>query len=203
MSGFIEHVDDADHAAVKAALRQDPALAHASADDGRSALRIALDREDERMARLLMDWGADPDPFDCVLLGDIERLKWYVAQDAARIDARDAHGWTCLHLAATEGRTGILRWLLRHGCNSGGRTEDGAFASALHLAAARGQARCADALCTADPDLLRARDAAGRTALHVAAAHGHDDVAALLLEHGADTRLPNAFGAVPSESASS
>src|ERR1039458_10205808 len=70
-----------------------------------------------------------------------------------------------------------------------------AQASALHLAARAGNLAEVKRRLSAG-DQVEARDELGRTPLHHAAAGGYIDIAALLLDHGAD---PNARADVRSE----
>ena len=65
-------------------------------------------------------------------------------------------------------------------------------------AAKRGSVGDVRSMIMALPHLVKERDASGATALHYAAFGGHDDVARLLIEHGADVNARDAkFQATP------
>lgn len=52
----------------------------------------------------------------CTLSHNVTMLRVLVNFDAD-INARDKHGWTCLHAASALGYTDIIKFLLRHGCD--------------------------------------------------------------------------------------
>lgn len=70
----------------------------------------------------------------------------------------------------------------------------------LHIAAMRGDARTASLLLKAGSD-PNASGEMGYTALHWAYSEGHDEIAALLIDHGARTDILNDFGKLPEEEA--
>lgn len=70
-----------------------------------------------------------------------------------------------------------------------------AFASAIHDAARKGDAKKVAALLQSDPKLVNDRDKNGDTPLHVAALHGQVAVAQELLTAGADVNAKNSYGA--------
>lgn len=63
--------------------------------------------------------------------------------------------------------------------------------------AARGDAEHLDTLLTARPEALDARDRLGKTPLHFAVTFGHAEVAAVLVEHGADLNAADGTGMTP------
>ena len=192
-----------------------------------------ITRGDEQLALALLERGADAfgstagDP----PLGLAIRLGWLRLAEAllacgADPNARDGRGHTALHCAASLGREGALRVLIRHGASPALAAPDGQTPLGLALAADRrelshwlewrqwqlpGRAlQAADlpgAAMAGDADaVLRLLeiglpvdgvDAQGCSALLRAAGGGHDVVVALLIEHGADTSLAARTGATP------
>jgi hypothetical protein len=187
----------------------------------------------EQLALALLERGADA--FGAAVgdppLGLAIRLGWLRLAEAllrrgVDPNARDARGHTALHCAATLGREGALRVLIRHGASPALAAPDGQTPLGLALAADRrelshwlewrqwqlpGRAlQAADlpsAAMAGDAEaVLRLLelglpvdgiDAQGCSALLRAAGGGHDVVVALLLEHGADTSLAARTGATP------
>ncbi len=190
-------------------------------------------RGHEQLALALLERGADAfgtaqgDP----PLGLAIRLGWLRLAAALLLggadpNARDGRGHTALHCAATLGREGALRVLIRHGASPALAAPDGQTPLGLALAADRrelshwlewrqwqlpGRAlQAADlpsAAMAGDADAVlrllelglpvNGTDAQGCSALLRAAGGGHDVVVALLIEHGADTSLAARTGATP------
>ncbi|WP_433544652.1 ankyrin repeat domain-containing protein (plasmid) [Streptomyces sp. CA-294286] len=95
--------------------------------------------------------------------------------------------------AASEGRVGELKRMLEKGANPGSRFEG---VSALYLAAARGEIRCAALLlgAGASPN-EESRGWRSGLPLAAAATHADADMVRLLLDHGADPLLKETGGA--------
>lgn len=190
-------------------------------------------RGHELLAVSLLERGADAfggAPTDPPL-GLAIRLGWLRLAEAllaagADPNARDGRGHTALHCAATLGREGALRVLIRHGASPALSAPDGQTPLGLALAADRRElshwlewrqwqlpgralqpSDLPSAAMAGDAEaVLRllelglpvdAVDAQGCSALLRAAGGGHDVVVALLLERGADTTLAARTGATP------
>ncbi|HUX45835.1 MAG TPA: ankyrin repeat domain-containing protein [Terracidiphilus sp.] len=69
-----------------------------------------------------------------------------------------------------------------------------AFSDPIHDEALKGNAKKVKALLQADPKLVNSLDSNGNTPLAVAALHGNVEVAAVLLEAGADVNAKNNYG---------
>ena len=188
-------------------------------------------RGHEQLALMLLERGADAfggAPSDPPL-GLAIRLGWLRLAEAllaagADPNARDGRGHTALHCAATLGREGALRVLIRHGASPALAAPDGQTPLGLALAADRRElshwlewrqwqlpgralqpADLPSAAMAGDAEaVLRLLelglpvdgvDAQGCSALLRAAGGGHDVVVALLLERGADTGLAARTGA--------
>lgn len=189
---LIAAVKAGDADAVAALLAREPELAGA-AEDGISAVRIALyHRQPEALAALL---AARPrlDGLDHAALGRVDELRRALAADAELVSRRSADGFTALHYACFFGGAAATALLLEAGADPDAAAENPSRVRPLHSAAAAPDAESARLLLEAgaDPD---ARQAGGFTALQAAAQQDDGALAALLLRHGADPALSNDRG---------
>ncbi|HZM70679.1 MAG TPA: ankyrin repeat domain-containing protein [Candidatus Cryosericum sp.] len=113
--------------------------------------------------------------FAAVAKGDGPRLEAILDQDPAAVNARNERGDSLLLAAAYAERREIFEILLRRGAGVN-----------LFEAAALGLGERAQELLGRDPHLVNAHSHDGWTALHLASFFGHRDLAALLLDQGAD-----------------
>jgi len=116
--------------------------------------------------------------------------------DNADINTPDEYGYTPLHWACEQGRTGLARLLLEHRAEVNAR-EDRNSRAPLHLACLEGHPDTARFLLSHGAD-VNARDRVGFTPLHLAClGGGHPDTARLLLEHRADITTRDGRGNTP------
>ena len=148
-------------------------------------LILASHTGDEEMVRWLLEEGADIH---------------YREKDWIRLTTPDGTmyfqevGNSSLHIAISQGHTGVLRILLEHWMNTQGADgRDPHGLSALMLAAAGGDEGMAVTLLD-NGTPVNAQTDAGTTVLMYAAAHGQASLIRLLLDRGADASLENAYG---------
>lgn len=166
-------------------------LAAAPAPDSRVA--DAAERGDLDAVKRLIGKGADVN----LAQGDgMSALHWAAARDrgdmvavlvkaGAGLEAGTRiGGYTPLHVAAREGKTGSTRALLSAGAKVNAASTVGT--RPLHLAALAGDPAVVAALLAEGADVNAAEPAYGQTPLMLAAAQGRTDVVALLLRHGAN-----------------
>jgi ankyrin repeat protein len=117
-------------------LDEDPALATAFAEDGFTALHLAVFGEQEAAARLLIGHGAD---VDAVATGEIARvaplgtaafvrslaLARVLLDAGADPDGSEEGGFTALHSAAQSGDEPLVRLLLGRGADPARAAADG------------------------------------------------------------------------------
>jgi len=115
-------------------------------------------------------------------LGRLEIVEALLAAGAA-VDARDERGTMPLQAAASRGRDEIVAQLLAHGAR-GDVIEPTSGRSLLQQACLNGHANIVEQLLVAGAPVEH-QDASGHTALYYAGRYGHEQVANLLLEHGA------------------
>ncbi|HEU4835663.1 MAG TPA: ankyrin repeat domain-containing protein [Pyrinomonadaceae bacterium] len=188
-----------DIGAVLLALRDSGIPLDGPADrDGRTLLIRAVFK-DEKLVRLALDCGADPNRASedgetpllaCATVGNVAAAEALVAAGAS-VATPDRHGRTALHRATGEGQEELMRWLLAHGAKVDARDSDGNTALMFAQTSSAVEALCdAGAAATASSNV-------GLTALHYAAQHGNSEVARALLSRGADPNTPTRTGETP------
>ncbi|CEO97664.1 hypothetical protein PBRA_001009 [Plasmodiophora brassicae] len=115
-------------------------------------------------------------------------------QQKANCHARNDNGCTPIMYAASKGNTLIVDLLLKNGANPS--ISDASGQCPLHRAASRGKADIVEMLVR-DPRVnINAVDNAGHSALHLACMEGDKEMAADLIDLGADARLRDKDGKV-------
>jgi uncharacterized protein len=178
---------------------------------GMTALSLACTNGSARMVRLLLEAGADANNAlpggETVLMtasrsGNADVVRLLLAH-GAKVDAReDRHGQTALMWAAAEGNVEVVKALIAAGADIHDRLASGF--TPLLFAVREGKPGVVTALLDAGLDVNepvpapaagvkrpRGSPAIGSTALHIAVANAHFELAAMLLERGAN---PNAAG---------
>ncbi|NIM29359.1 MAG: ankyrin repeat domain-containing protein [Gammaproteobacteria bacterium] len=159
---------------------------NATTNNGGTALMFAAIRGDVETQRLLVAAGADVDAiggFDWTALtvaavkGHTAAVRQLLASGASP-NLADIYGWTPLMRAVYEEREQVVWALLEQaGIDLDQKNDQGA--TALHLAAVKGNARLARALLSAGASPV-IQDREGRTPAMLAVSVGHAEMAALL-----------------------
>ncbi|MCC6650929.1 MAG: ankyrin repeat domain-containing protein [Candidatus Eisenbacteria bacterium] len=174
-----------DTEAVIALLRRDPGAAMARDASGVSALMWACYMRQESVVEALRAVVPSLDVFEAASLGDEARLRDLLAGDPALSGAWSGDGFTALHFAAFFGRAGLAKALLDAGADPAAPSRNAMRVHPLHsAAAARSLNTCRVLLEGGAP--AGAAQHQGWTALMSAAMHGEEELALLLLGHGAD-----------------
>jgi uncharacterized protein len=151
------------------------------------ALQALYEGDRDRGEQLLAE--REPiDVFEAAAFGRLGQLKELLDGDAELARAFSPDGFTSLHLAAFFDQPQAAALLLARGADASARARNAMEVEPLNSAAAVRQLEVARMLLGAGAD-PNARQAGGFVALHAAAHNGDDELAALLLEHGADRSL--------------
>ncbi|WP_240991892.1 ankyrin repeat domain-containing protein, partial [Wolbachia endosymbiont of Glossina morsitans morsitans] len=163
-----------------------------SADNlGHSPLRLAIENGNLNIVKYLIENGADYDSLsenDMTLLhiaascGQLEVVKYLVADRGANIEAKDSDGMTPLHTAASRGSIELAKYFVTKRSNVNEKSYKGY--TPLHLAAERGFLDTVKYLIKEGAD-LGAKDHKGYTPLHLAAERGFLDIVEYLINKGA------------------
>lgn len=174
---------------IVALLLEKGAHVNARPTDGRwkgwSALHVAYDEKQGDIAELLLAHGADERGEGKVWLPRATSLRDSEESDESTsiiASSPNKEKVPSLTTAVIEGETDTVKRLLHEGADVNVKEKDGP--TLLHKVRDAGIAKL---LIAAGAD-LKAIDTYGRTPLHIAAEEGLDDVVALLLENGADTK---------------
>lgn len=160
LAAFLDAAKRGDRDAVRAALAEDPAMAHGSDDTGDTALHRAAE------------------------VGDLEMMEELIAAGAA-VDAARADGHRPVHCALHRGRKPrdqaleAARLLLKRGAEY-----------TIYLAAEFGDAEFVRAALQRDRSQANHADAQWWRPITAAARRGDFEMVKLLLDHGADPNLP-------------
>lgn len=178
---------------VESLLEASPAFLSARVPGGPSAILLAAYYRHPEVAEAFVRRGAALDIFDASALGRTERMRELLREDPKLVDAWSDDGFSPLGLAAFFGRADAVRVLLDSGADVRAVARNAMRVEALHSAAAAHDAPIVLALLEAGAD-PNARQQVGFTALHEAASEGLDEMARLLVAHGARVDLATEDG---------
>jgi ankyrin repeat protein len=181
---LFEAISNGDAARVRALVEADATLAGCRNGDGISARMLALYRGDVEMLEALVDAGPELDVFEAAGLGAEERLVELLAHDASLVDARAGDGFTPLHFAAFFAHPGAARLLVEAGADVNAVAENPMRVQPLHSATAGGSVEVVRLLLEHGAD-ANATQASGHVPLDAARQQGDDELADLLIAHGA------------------
>lgn len=186
MATIFESIKAGDIDAVRAAVKDDPSLAAARDDDGRSAVRAALYIHNQKLADVLLDAKPELDVFDAASVGDVDRLGELLDGDADLVGAYSEDGYTPLHFAAFFDQGKAVRLLLDRGADVGAVARNDMQVQPLHSAVAADSREVAAALLIAGAD-PNAKQQGGYTPLMAAEQNEKEgDMVRLLMDHGAE-----------------
>uniref|UniRef100_A0A8C3CEN6 Ankyrin repeat and SOCS box containing 16 n=1 Tax=Cairina moschata TaxID=8855 RepID=A0A8C3CEN6_CAIMO len=182
---------------------------------GRGPLHDAAAAPRPACARLLLDFGADPNllsaegtaPLHLCTAPDSLPCAELLLAHGARVNlGTRERALTALHVAASRGLAAHVALYLRHGADPARRSRQGetplnaACAAAERPPETPAYLQVAERLLAAGAD-PRAAGRKGHTPLHNACANGQHGLARLLLRHGADPTVRNGAGDTPMDCA--
>ncbi|XP_062262234.1 receptor-interacting serine/threonine-protein kinase 4 [Platichthys flesus] len=194
---------------VKLLVKQAFAEVDGQTTDGRTPLHLASKRGQYRVARILIELGANVH-----ILADWSNTPLHVAAETghtstsrllikhqADIQAPNAHGHTPLHLASQQGHLATVKMLIEEGADPYRSTS--ALRTPCHLAAENGHCEVLRELLLHCPDGGALSDKQGLSPLHLAVQGGYSDIITMLLPQDCQdlvtesTVLPVAEESVP------
>lgn len=170
--------------AVQAIVEADPGAAHATNEQGVSAMAFAIYNRKPEIAAYLESKGVLLDIFTATMSGKTELVREMVGANKSLVKLISADGWTPLHLAAFFGHTACAAELLNAGAFVDARSTNAMRNMPLHAAVAGRAIDVAKMLLEFGAD-VNARQNGGWMPLHAAAQNGDVAMAELLLSNGA------------------
>lgn len=183
----------ADLVALQEMVESDPRLLHRPHPSGTTPILYALYCGQRGLVEKLEQWGAPLGAAELIALGRTEAVAELIAADPNLPRTYAPDGFSLLGLATYFGREELVDMLLRHGADPDAAARNPMQVRPLHSALSVKDAELARRLTQrlldagAQPNV---QQKGGWTPLHSAAVHGRQEIAALLLEHGADRYLP-------------
>lgn len=129
---------------------------------------------------------ADEKWFAMAETGNAKQLEELYSSDKINVNAINSDGDRALHLSASKGHLGCVKYIIKQGTDINAKNEEGE--TALHKSAYNGHADCVAYLVEAGAD-INATDSYSDTALHLSAREGHFDCVKCLIRAGIDFTL--------------
>jgi len=191
---FFDAIKKGDSAEVQKLLREEPSLAKASDQKGRTAILYAVYAKHKEIAELLIASGVEPDIFEAAATGRIARVKDLLKQDPSLIHAWSSDGWTALHLNFNN--LEMARLLIDRGADLNLNSKNKLNATPLQGAAANNWIELAKLYLSRGAN-VNCRSEDGGSPLHEAAGNGFVEFAQLLIDNGVDVNQRDDNGKTP------
>ncbi|HEY1904270.1 MAG TPA: ankyrin repeat domain-containing protein [Terracidiphilus sp.] len=200
---FLKLIQQGATAEVADAVLADPALASWRDPQSVSALlwSVYCGRQlvrDFLISRLQAD-GVALDIFEAAAIGDESRLRILLVAEPELTQSFSGDGWTALHLAAAFGTPAVVALLMAGGASVDAVSRNPQQNHPLHAALALGKNVATIKLLLEHGASVNAMQAGGFTPIFSAATAGRQDLAEMLLRHGADPYQCSDLGKTPAD----
>jgi ankyrin repeat protein len=112
-------------AVVKEILEKYPSIISADASWTETAIQAATQTGQVEIVNYLMDHGADYDICTAAMLGNMDCLEDFLAEDASMVNARGAHGIPLLYFPIIRGKLAVAEFLLQRGADPNAASPEG------------------------------------------------------------------------------
>jgi ankyrin repeat protein len=191
---FFDAIKNGDKAQVQRLLKQEPSLAKASDDKGRTAILYAVYAKRKEIAEMLISSGVEPNIFEAAATGRIARVKELLKQNPELVHAFSPDGWTALHLNFNN--LEMAKLFIDSGADLNLNSKNKLNATPLQGAAANNWINLAKLYLSRGAN-VNCRSEEGGSPLHEAAANGFLEFARLLIDNGANVNQRDDNGKTP------
>jgi ankyrin repeat protein len=191
---FFNVIKKGDVSQVTQLIKQDPSLAKASDEKGRTAILYAVYAKHKEIAELLVASGVQPNIFEAVATGRIKLVGELLKQQPELVHAYSPDGWTALHLNFNNLQ--MAKLLIDSGADLNLNSKNKLDATPLQGAAANNWVELGKLYLSRGAN-VNCRSEGGGTPLHEAAANGFLEFARLLIDNGADVNQQDDGGKTP------
>jgi len=151
-------------AVVKEILEKYPSIISANASWTETAVQAATQTGQVEIVNYLIDHGADYDICTAAMLGSLDCLKDFLAEDVDLVNARGAHGIPLLYFPIIHAKLAAAEYLLQNGADPNSASPDGL--TPLHGAVMFNQPKMAQWLLSHGADATK--EYSGKTPLAMA-----------------------------------
>ncbi len=167
-------------AVVKEILEKYPSIISANASWTETAVQAATQTGQVEIVNYLVDHGAEYDICTAAMLGNLDCLEDFLAEDADLVNARGAHGLPLLYFPVIRSKLAVAEYLVQHGADPNASSPDGL--TPLHGAVMFSQPRMAQWLLEHGANPNPKHD--GKTPLAIAIEKNQVELVELLRSHG-------------------
>jgi uncharacterized protein len=196
---FLNLIRKGETAEVAAVAEENPSIVACRDAQGVSALLLSIYNRQPLIRDFLLSRLNSLDLFEAAAVGDCDKLRLLLQQNAGGVHETSADGWGALHLAAAFGGARATALLLEHGAHLHKFSHNPMRNQPLHACIALSQDLETVRFLIAQGADVNSTQAGGFTPLHQAAAAGAGELVQLLLDAGADPGKSCGRGKTPQD----